>query len=72
MNKGDYLLAINGVALTSDMNPYQILEQTAGREIYIKVNDKASQKEARSILITPTASERGLRNIDWIEANRKK
>ncbi|KOY50468.1 S41 family peptidase [Polaribacter dokdonensis] len=72
VNKGDYLVAINGVDLTSEMNPYQLLEQTAGREIYIKVNDKPSLKDAKSILITPTASERGLRNIDWVESNRRK
>ncbi|WP_439130968.1 S41 family peptidase [Polaribacter sp.] len=72
VNKGDYLLAINGVDLTADMNPYQLLEQTAGREIYIKVNDKPSQENAKTILITPTSSERGLRNIDWVESNRRK
>lgn len=44
VNKGDYLLAINGVPLTSKMNPYLLLEQTAGREIYIKVNDAPSEK----------------------------
>lgn len=72
VNHGDYLVAINGVELTTDRNPYQLLEQTAGREIYIKVNDKPSAKEARTILITPTSSERGLRNIDWVESNRRK
>ncbi|WP_435416019.1 S41 family peptidase [Polaribacter aestuariivivens] len=72
VNNGDYLIEINGVALTSKMNPYQFLEQTAGREIYIKVNDKPSEKGARTILVTPTSSERGLRSIDWVENNRRK
>ena len=54
------------------MNPYQLLEQTAGREIFIKVNGKPSQKDARTVLITPTVSERNLRSIDWIENNRRK
>ncbi|WP_439127981.1 S41 family peptidase [Polaribacter sp.] len=72
VNEGDYLIAINGVNLTSDMNPYQLLEQTAGREIYIKVNDKPSEKDAKTILITPTFSERSLRSIDWVESNRRK
>lgn len=72
VNKGDYLLAINGVSLTSKTNPYQLLEQTAGREIYIKVNNIPSEKGSRTILITPTASERGLRSIDWVESNRRK
>jgi len=72
INNGDYLIEINGVSLTSKMNPYQLLEQTAGREIYIKVNDKPSLKDARTVLITPTFSERALRSIDWVENNRKK
>ena len=72
VNEGDYLIEINGVALTSAMNPYKLLEQTAGREIYIKVNDKPSTKDARTVLITPTYSERNLRSIDWIESNRRK
>jgi len=72
VNEGDYLIEINGVALTSAMNPYKLLEQTAGREIYIKVNDKPSTKDARTVLITPTFSEINLRSIDWIESNRRK
>jgi tricorn protease len=72
IKKGDYLIEINGVSLTSKMNPYELLEQTAGREIYIKVNDKPSEKDARTVLITPTSSERGLRSVDWVESNRRK
>ena len=72
VNEGDYLIEINGVLLTSEMNPYKLLEQTAGREIYIKVNDKPSTKDAKTVLITPTFSERNLRSIDWVESNRRK
>ncbi len=72
VNKGDYLIEVNGVKLTSDMNPYQLLEQTAGREIYIKVNSKPTSDGARSILVKPTFSERFLRSIDWVESNRRK
>jgi len=72
VNVGDYLLEINGITLTSDMNPYQLLEQTAGREIYIKVNSKPSSDGAKTVLIKPVSSERGLRTIDWIEGNRRK
>lgn len=72
VNEGDYLLEINGVALTSKMNPYHLLEQTAGREIYIKVNSKPSSNGAKTILVKPTFNERGLRTIDWVEGNRRK
>ncbi|MHB0754201.1 S41 family peptidase [Polaribacter sp. M15] len=72
VKEGDYLLAINGVALTSKMNPYKLLEQTAGRQIYITINNKPSTKDAKEILVQPTFSERSLRSIDWVESNRRK
>ncbi|MBO3116434.1 PDZ domain-containing protein [Winogradskyella sp. DF17] len=72
VNEGDYLLAINGEMLSSDTNPYQLLEQTAGREIMITVNSKPSMSDAREVLVKPISNERGLRSIDWIENNRRK
>ena len=72
VNEGDYLVSINGVSLTPDINPYKLLEQTAGRQIYIKVNNEPSENNAREILIEPTSSERNLRSIDWVERNRRK
>jgi tricorn protease len=72
VNAGDYLLEINGTKLTANTNPYQLLEQTAGREIYIKVNSKASEDGAKTILVKPVRSERQLRGLDWVEGNRRK
>lgn len=69
---GDYILAINGKSISSSDNIYQHLEQTAGREITLTVNDKPSTTDAKNILIKPVRSERGLRTIDWVESNRRK
>ena len=72
INEGDYLLEINGSALTSATNPYSLLEQTAGRTITIKVNSKAENAGARELIVTPVRSENQLRSINWIEENRRK
>jgi tricorn protease len=72
VKEGDYLLAINGVTLSAAVNPYSLLEQTAGREINITVNSKPSMTNARTILVKPVSSERGLRSSNWIESNRRK
>lgn len=72
INEGDYLLAINGTKLTPTTNPYQLLEQTAGREINITTNSKASMDGAQTVLIKPVRSERNLRYVDWVEGNRRK
>ena len=72
INEGDYLLSINGTSLSTDVNPYQLLEQTAGREINITVNSKPSMTGAQTVLIKPVSSERSLRYLDWVEGNRRK
>jgi tricorn protease len=72
VNEGDYILAINGTKLSADVNPYSLLEQTSGREINISVNSKPSMTDARTVLVKPIGSERGLRNMDWVEGNRRK
>jgi tricorn protease len=72
INEGDYLLAINGTTLSAAVNPYQLLEQTAGREINITVNSKPSMTGAQTVLIKPVSSERRLRYLDWVEGNRRK
>jgi len=70
--EGDYITAINGKALTSAINPYALLEQTAGREITIEINSTPSRAGSRSVLVKPVASERNLRSVDWVEENRRK
>ncbi|MDH7912829.1 S41 family peptidase [Winogradskyella sp. SYSU M77433] len=72
VKEGDYILEINGQKLTSETNPYKLLEQTAWREINITVNNKPSETDARTILVKPVNNERGLRTIDWMESNRRK
>ncbi|MDO1500769.1 PDZ domain-containing protein [Winogradskyella maritima] len=72
VNEGDYILKINGRDLTASMNPYQLLEQTAGREIYITVSSSGDSSDARELLIKPVRSENSLRYVDWVENNRRK
>lgn len=72
VKEGDYILSINGKPLTANINPYSLLEQTSGREIYITVNSSPTETGAREILVKPISSERNLRAIDWIEGNRRK
>ncbi len=72
VSEGDYIIAVDGTELTAGMNPYALLEQTAGREIYLTVSASADGKSSREIVVKPITSEYGLRTFDWIEANRRK
>ncbi|MDP5099786.1 MAG: PDZ domain-containing protein [Nonlabens sp.] len=72
VNEGDYILAVNGMELTMSKNPYQLFEQTANREINLTVASDATGKNKKTVVVKPISSERGLRNIDWVESNRRK
>ena len=69
---GDYLVAVNGVELTADVNPYAPFEGTAGRQTVIQLNDKPSLAGAREVTVVPVSSEQGLRRRAWVEDNRRK
>lgn len=68
---GEYLLAVNGRSLRSDENIYQAFEETAGKQTTIAVGPNADGSGAREITVTPVASEFALRNLAWIENNRR-
>lgn len=72
VNEGDYLLSINGIELKAPVNPYSLLEQTSGRQTLIKVNSSPSLDGAKEITVEPVSSDRTLRNVDWVEGNRRK
>ncbi len=72
VKEGDYLVSINGKALSASTNPYSLLEQTAGREISLTLSNNANQSNPRTILVKPVRSESNLRTFDWIEGNRRK
>ena len=71
VKEGDYLVSINGKALSASTNPYSLLEQTAGREISLTLSNNANQSNPRTILVKPVRSESNLRTFDWIEGNRR-
>jgi tricorn protease len=71
VKEGDYIHAINGAVLSENVNPYQLLEQTANRTISLKVSNSAKEKDAKTIIIKPVRSERNLRAIEWVEDNRR-
>jgi tricorn protease len=69
---GDYLLSIDGVPVTSKIDPNSLLIGKAGKKVKIKVATSASGIDAREYVVTAIASEQQLRYIEWVEANRKR
>lgn len=69
---GEYLLAVNGRNLAATDNLYQAFESKSGKQVVIKVGPNADGSGSRDVTVVPVASENGLRNLDWIESNRRK
>jgi tricorn protease len=72
VKEGDYLLAVNGRNLTATDNIYKFFEQTSGKQIVIKVGANPDGSGSRNVTVVPVANEGGLRNLAWIEGNRRK
>ncbi len=72
VTEGQYLLAVNGRELYATDNLYSFFDGTAGKQTVIRVGTKPDGSDARDVTVVPVDSEHGLRNIDWIESNRRK
>jgi tricorn protease len=70
--EGDYLLAVNGRELHATDNVDGFFDGTAGKQTVLRVGKNADGSGARDVTVVPTASEYGLRNLDWINGNRRK
>ena len=71
VSAGDYLLAVNGRELHTTDNLDSFFDGTAGQQTVIRVGPNADGSGARNVTVVPTGSEAGLRNIEWIESNRR-
>jgi tricorn protease len=69
---GDYLLEVNGAEVRPPADVYGFFENTAGKQIRIKVSANADGKDARDVTVVPVADEFPLRNRAWEEDNRRK
>ncbi len=69
---GEYLLAVNGRDLRASDNLYSYFLETAGKQVVLRVGPNPAEKDSREVTVVPIESEIGLRNLAWIEGNRKK
>jgi len=72
VKSGDYILAVNGESLDITQAPWKAFEGQAGKTIELTVNDKPSLDGAKKIVVQTIPTETRLRNLEWIESNRKR
>jgi len=72
VREGEYLLSVNGRELRATDEIYSFFLGAAGIQTSIRVGPNADGTGARDLTVVPVADEHGLRNLAWIEANRRK
>ena len=72
VKEGDYVLAVNGVPMDISKEPYAAFQGLGGKTIELTVNSTPSMTGAKKVVIKTMTSEGRLRNLEWIENNRKR
>ena len=71
VKEGDYLTKINGKDITTSVNPYFYLENSAGKPVEITVSSTPASTDSRTSLIKPIASELELLYLNWVNERRE-
>lgn len=66
-----YILAINGRDVTTEENIYRYLQNLAGKEVALTLNEKPSLSGSREVIVKTLRSERYIKYIDWVRSNRE-
>jgi tricorn protease len=68
---GEYILAVNGRELHASDSIYRFFEETAGKQVVLKVGANPDGKDSRDVTVVPVESEENLRRYAWVEGNRR-
>jgi tricorn protease len=69
---GEYLLSVNGRDALATQEVYSYFEHTAGKEVRLRLGPDPTGAGSREVTVVPIATERPLRNLAWVEDNRRK
>ena len=70
IREGDCITAVNGQPLEASTDIQQPLEGTAGKALTLTL--ASGSAAPREVTVVPIANEARLRNLDWIDGNRRK
>lgn len=69
---GSYLLAVNGIELTTSHEPFAAFAGLAKKTVELTYNSKPSFNGAKTAIVKTLDNEARLRNLEWIEKMRKR
>jgi len=72
IKEGNYILAINGVKLSTSVEPFAAFQGLAGKTVEITYNTSPSLTGAKTAIVETLKDESRLRHLAWIEQNRKR
>lgn len=72
IREGNYILAVNGVPLTTDHEPYAVFRNLAKKTVELTYNTTPSWNGAKTAVVETLSDEFRLRNLAWIENSRKR
>ena len=72
VQENEYLIAVNGRNLTANENLHSYFENTANKQSVLRVGPNPDGSASREVTVVPVPNENGLRNLAWIEGNRRK
>ncbi|MBV9963509.1 MAG: PD40 domain-containing protein, partial [Parafilimonas sp.] len=72
IHEGDYILAVNGVPLTTAQEPYSVFQGLAKKTVELTYNSTPSFTNSKTAIVQTLDDEYRLRNLAWIEAMRAK
>lgn len=69
---GDYILAVNGVALADYSDPWAAFEGLSDETVELTISKTPNWEDTRQVVVKTMSDETRLRNLAWIEQNRKR
>ncbi len=72
IKEGTYILAVNGVPVTTNQEPYAAFQGLSNKAVEITYNTSPSWTGAKTTVVQTMTDEVRLRHLAWIESNRKR
>ncbi|MDI6698028.1 MAG: PDZ domain-containing protein [Candidatus Saccharicenans sp.] len=69
VKEGEYVIAVNGKPVNQVKDIYELLVNTAGKQVTLKVNSQPTEKGAREVVIVPIETENSLYYYNWVKKN---
>jgi len=72
VKEGEYIIKVNGKSVKDVTNIYELLINTAGKQVTLTVNSSPDEKGSRESVVIPVSDEHSLYYYTWVQDNIEK